>query len=341
MLNLTIALDAMGGDFGPLVTIPALKRATQELPQVSFAVFGDPTQVEPLLNKYHLANEPNVRFYPAASVIRNDDNPLTALRSRKDSSMYLALEHIAEGKAHGCISAGNTGALVALSRWIVKPLSGIKRPGLMTLLPTRSGNGTIMLDLGANVDCNAQTLLQFATMGNVFAKQVLERSSPKIALLNIGQEMIKGNQVVQEANKLLSETPELNYCGFVEGNQIFDGELDVIVCDGFSGNVALKSAEGTADLILSSIKKVVNQSFWQRLLIGILMPRLRQQINAIKPSRYNGAVLLGLKGIVIKSHGSANEEAFIQAIRQVVEYSSRQITEKIDEEVHDSIAQNS
>ncbi|MFM2481126.1 phosphate acyltransferase PlsX [Celerinatantimonas sp. YJH-8] len=341
MQNLTIALDAMGGDYGPLVTIPALKQAVQEFPQVSFAVFGSSNQIMPLLSKYQLSKNPRVKFFASASVIHNDDKPITALRDRRDSSMYLALEYVAQGLAHGCVSAGNTGALVALSRWIIKPLAGVRRPALVSLLPTRSGKTSVMLDLGANPNCGADVLYQFAVMGNVFAQQILSRSTPKIALLNIGQEMIKGNQVVQKASQQLSAVQDLNYCGFVEGNRIFDGDLDVIVCDGFSGNVALKTAEGTADLVLSSIKRVVEKSFWQRWLIKLFMPRLSTHINSLKPSRHNGAVLLGLKGIVIKSHGSANEDAFFQALRQVIEYSDQQIPEKIDAQIQKILAPHS
>lgn len=333
MQRLTIALDAMGGDSGPPVVIPALQRSLQQYPEVDFHLVGEQALLTPLLMQYNLYEHPRIRLIHTSDVIHNEDKTLQVLRQRRQSSMAKALELVEQQQAQACVSAGQTGALVALSHCILKPISGIERPALVTRLPTKNGQQTLLLDLGANIDCNANLLLQFAIMGAVLVEQLAHIQSPKIALLNIGSESIKGNDTIRHASHLLRKSDFLNYQGFIEGNQLFDGLSDIIVCDGFSGNVALKTAEGVADFILQDIRKAFGKNKFKGWLVRQFFPHVDAHLSGLKPNQYNGASLLGLQGCVVKSHGGADSEAFYQAICEAIEQSALNIPSVIGEKI--------
>lgn len=329
MLNLTLALDAMGGDIGPQATVPAAKRALDFFPHLSIIIVGDQQLISPLLIQYGLASHPRLTLLHTSQVVKSDDKPLAALRSRSDSSMRVALELVNQGRAQACVSGGNTGALMALSRRVLKALPGIDRPALVTLLPTENKRSTVLLDLGANTHCDSETLVQFALMGTVLAERVLQLRAPKVALLNIGSEAIKGNDVVRQTAQVLAESPDVNYTGFVEGHQLFNGDVDVVVCEGFVGNVALKTVEGTATMVVNRLKSNLSKHWWQRALLKIVLPGLCNDMAQLNPDQYNGASLLGLRGIVVKSHGRADEYAFYRAIVQAVEEVRQQVPARI------------
>jgi glycerol-3-phosphate acyltransferase PlsX len=306
----------MGGDFGPDIVVPAAKKAASTYPDVNFILVGDETVLQPALEKAALAQNPRVRIQHASQKVEMDELPSSALRNKKDSSMRVALDLVKAGTAGACVSAGNTGALMATSRFVLKMLPGIDRPAICTALPSSTSH-TWMLDLGANVDCDASHLFQFALMGSVLATAVDGNTNPSVGLLNIGEEEIKGNDAVKRAATLLAEGP-LNYAGYAEGDDIYMGNFDVIVCDGFVGNVALKSSEGVAKMIATFIKQEFRRSLLTKLSALIAMPVLKAFRRRIDPRRYNGASLLGLRGIVIKSHGGADALAFANAIKVAI-----------------------
>jgi glycerol-3-phosphate acyltransferase PlsX len=311
--GVTIALDAMGGDFGPEVIVPAARRATAEDKDLRMILVGDEAGLRAALESGKNADNDRLSIHHAGQTVGMDEAPSSALRNKKDSSMRVAIDLVKNGLAGACVSAGNTGALMATARFVLKMLPGIDRPAICTSLPTMTGH-TWMLDLGANVDCNAQHLLQFALMGSVLADAVDNNSQPRIGLLNIGEEEIKGNEQVKEAARLLAGSP-LNYSGYAEGDDIYKGTFDVIVCDGFVGNISLKSVEGVAKMISYFIRQEFTRNALTRLAGLIALPVLRSFRRRIDPRRYNGASLLGLKGIVVKSHGSADVLSFANAIK--------------------------
>jgi glycerol-3-phosphate acyltransferase PlsX len=314
--DITIALDAMGGDLGPEIVVPAVKKAASAYPDVSFILVGDEATLAPAVEKAALAGNPRVRIQHASQKVEMDELPSSALRNKKDSSMRVALDLVKTGTAGACVSAGNTGALMATSRFVLKMLPGIDRPAICTSLPSATSH-TWVLDLGANVDCNATHMFQFALMGSVLATAVDGNASPSVGLLNIGEEAIKGNDTVKRAAQLLAEGP-VNYAGFAEGDDIYMGSFDVIVCDGFVGNIALKSSEGVAKMIATFIRQEFRRNLLTRLAAMIAMPVLKAFRRRIDPRRYNGASLLGLRGIVIKSHGGADALAFANAIKVAI-----------------------
>ncbi len=308
--RITIALDAMGGDHGCEVVVPAAFDYLSKDAGVELILVGDEESI-----RAHFPNgqeHERLRLHHASEVVAMDEAPSKALRGKKDSSMRVALNLVKDGVADACVSAGNTGALMATARFVLKMLPDIDRPAIITALPSIEGH-TWMLDLGANVDCNAEALFQFAVMGSELVASVDDVVSPRVGLLNIGQEEIKGNEQVKVAHELLSAS-SLNYVGYVEGDDIYKGGTDVVVCDGFVGNVSLKSSEGVAKMITHSLKKEFNKNIFTRLAGLIALPALRQLRRSIDPRRYNGASLLGLQGIVIKSHGGADVLAFENAI---------------------------
>lgn len=311
--GVTIALDAMGGDFGPEVIVPAARRVIAEDKDLRMILVGDETVLRSVLEHGNTAENDRLGIHPASQTVGMDEAPSSALRNKKDSSMRVAIDLVKDGIAGACVSAGNTGALMATARFVLKMLPGIDRPAICTSLPTMTGH-TWMLDLGANVDCNAKHLLQFALMGSVLADAVDNNPQPRIGLLNIGEEEIKGNEQVREAARLLAASP-LNYSGYAEGDDIYKGAFDVIVCDGFVGNISLKSVEGVAKMISYFIRQEFTRNPLTRLAGLIALPVLRSFRRKIDPRRYNGASLLGLKGIVIKSHGSADVLSFANAIK--------------------------
>lgn len=310
----TIALDAMGGDFGPEVVVPAALRFLRAHDdEVALILVGDQQDLQQRLEAAGGAGDSRIRIQHASQTVAMDEMPSHALRNKKDSSMRVAINLVNEGQADACVSAGNTGALMATARFVLKTLPGIDRPAICTVMPSIQGH-TYVLDLGANVDSSSEHLFQFAVMGSVLASAVDNIDQPRVGLLNIGEEEIKGNERVKVAAQLLSAS-DLNYVGFVEGNGIFNSGVDVVVCDGFVGNVALKSSEGVAKMISHYMKREFSRNIFTKLAALVAAPVLRSFRDKIDPRHYNGASLLGLRGIVIKSHGSADELAFSSAIK--------------------------
>lgn len=311
-----VAIDAMGGDFGPRCIVPACLSAMAENPSLELILVGQAPVLEDILSRQSGVDRARLRVEHASEIIAMDERPAQALRNKPDSSMRQALELVRQGRAQACVSAGNTGALMALARYVLKTLPGIDRPAMVTAIPTQAGR-TLLLDLGANVDCSAEHLYQFAVMGAV-AAEVQGKSRPRIALLNVGTEDIKGNQQVKLAASLLQQADELNYCGFIEGDGLYRGEADVVVCDGFVGNILLKSSEGLVTMLSARIASLFKESLGSRLVGSLAMPLLRRLQDELAPAQHNGASFLGLQGIVVKSHGSADEDAFKVAIARAV-----------------------
>lgn len=343
MSRLTLALDVMGGDIGPRITIPASIKALENDPMLCLFLFGDRQQIDPILIPF-LEQQPQLKerltVFHCSRVIQNDQSLYDALRYSKGASMRLALEAVQKGDAQGCVSAGNTGALMGLSKLLLQPLKGIQRPALIALLPTIDGGNSVMLDLGANIECDAQNLYQFALMGAIFAENRLNLVYPRIALLNIGIEEIKGHKSIREAAKILENDTALHYVGFIEGDLLLNGKTDVIVSDGFAGNVALKTLEGTAKNLISLLKGQSSANNKRQLLFKPLKPLLNwiakkllgqsyQRLKQINPEQYNGASLIGLTSVVVKSHGSANVNAFAYAIADAARQARQQIPQKI------------
>ncbi|PNI03138.1 phosphate acyltransferase PlsX [Vibrio diazotrophicus] len=330
MQNLTVALDAMGGDFGPRVTVPAAVQALSHFPELKVTLIGDQTEIAQQLSL--LGCEPNARLSVVNSdrVISNSEKPSLALRHSVRTSMGMAIDLVADGQADACVSAGNTGALMALSRFRLKLLPGIDRPALVSALPTASGGKTWMLDLGANVSSDADSLFQFAVMGAALAEQHLGRPA-RVAILNIGAEEIKGNDLVKRCAEMLSQTHAVNFIGYIEGNQLLIDAADVVVCDGFVGNVCLKACEGTAQLFIDRLKNKFLGSSIKGWIAKKLFSELFTELKTLNPDQYNGASLLGLRGIVIKSHGSADVSAVVNAISEAVHEVKRQVPSRISD----------
>lgn len=329
MTRLTLALDVMGGDIGPRITIPASLLALENDPELSLILFGDSQQISPLLNHSSQSVLERIQVQHCSSVIENNQGISYALRHSKGTSTRLALETVQRGEAQGCVSAGNTAALMGLSKILLQPLQGIARPALISLIPTIDGEKSVMLDLGANIECSAENLYQFAIMGAIFAETRLNLVYPRIGLLNIGIEEIKGHQSIRDAANLLQKSTALNYVGFIEGDVLLNGKADVIVSDGFAGNVALKTLEGTVRNLLSLFKDKANSRFIKLILAWIFRFVFKQRLKRINPDEYNGASLIGLKAVVVKSHGSANVNAFAHAIADAAFQARQQLPEKI------------
>ncbi len=325
--KVTIALDAMGGDVGPAVVVPAALQVLSEVPNLSIVLVGDETVLKDALASRNAQPGEQLRLQHASQKVEMDDKPSLALRGKKDSSMRVAINLVKAGEAQACVSAGNTGALMATARFVLKMLPGIDRPAICTSLPTTKGH-THMLDLGANVDTSAENLLEFAVMGSVLTSAVENLPSPSIGLLNIGEEEVKGNERVKEAARLLSAS-SLNYVGYVEGDDIYKGKVDVVVCDGFVGNVALKTSEGVAKMIGDAMKEEFQRNLLTRLAALAALPVLNALRRRFDPRRYNGASLLGLQGIVVKSHGGADVLAFACAIREALTEVEKNVPQRI------------
>ena len=329
--EISIALDAMGGDSGLDVVVPAAIAAVNQHPDVQIILVGDAARLQPAITAAAATANPRLKIHHASQTVEMDELASAAMRNKKDSSMRVALNLVKDGVANACVSAGNTGALMATSRFVLKMLPGIDRPAICTSLPSLTGH-TWMLDLGANVDCNAEHLLQFSLMGSVLATAVDGNKHPRVGLLNIGEEEIKGNEQVKEAAQLLSEGMP-NYAGYAEGDDIYKGGFDVIVCDGFVGNVSLKSSEGVAKMIAAFIKQEFRRNIFTKLAALIAMPVLKAFRRRIDPRAYNGASLLGLRGIVIKSHGGADAFAFANAIRVAILQVRENVPERITKQL--------
>ena len=311
-----IAIDAMGGDFGPHPIVKACLACLSATPSLYLTLVGQSQLLEPLLSDLPGELRARVSIAPASEVVGMDDKPSAVLRGKPDSSMRVALQLLRDEKVQAVVSAGNTGALMALSRFVLKTLPGVDRPAMVAAVPTRIGVCQL-LDLGANVDCTAEQLYQFAVMGSV-AAEVLGAVRPRVALLNIGTEDIKGNQLVRAAARLLQGASHLNYIGFIEGDGVFRGEADVVVCDGFVGNVLLKSSEGLSSMIGERIETLFKSNLGSRLVGALAMPMLRRLQGELAPARHNGASFLGLQGVVVKSHGSAGIQGFQSAIERAL-----------------------
>ncbi|HUX23790.1 MAG TPA: phosphate acyltransferase PlsX [Burkholderiales bacterium] len=338
-MNTTVAIDCMGGDHGPGVTVSAALSFQKSHPHSNIILVGLQQTIEAELRARHAVLGPNLRLQNATQTVGMDEAPSLAIRGKKDSSMRVAVDLVKSGEAHACVSAGNTGALMAISRFVLKTLPGIDRPAIAGILPTMKGE-VYVLDLGANVNCTPEHLLQFAIMGAMLVSAMQHKERPSIGLLNIGEEEIKGNEVVKQTAELLRASG-LNFYGNVEGDDIFKGTTDVVVCDGFVGNVALKSIEGVVKMLRSFLTDEFKRN-WFTYLCGILaLPVLSAFKHRVDPARYNGASLLGLKGIVVKSHGSADAFGFEKAIERAFDEVREGVLQRISQRLaagHNSMA---
>ena len=319
----------MGGDHGPKVVIPAAIRALKTHPDIHLILVGDKDVIASLLEEHKAQDDARLSIHHASQQVEMDESPALALRGKKDSSMRVAINLVKDGTAAACVSAGNTGALMATARFVLKTLPGIERPAIISELPTIKGH-TYVLDLGANIDSSAEHLVQFAIMGSVLASLVDGKENPTIGLLNIGEEEMKGNERVKEAARLIAET-DLNYQGFVEGDGLYRGEVDVLVCDGFVGNVALKASEGVVHMISHFLRESFNRNIFTKLAGLIASPVLKRFRDELDPRAHNGANFIGLQGIVIKSHGGTDDIGFANAIKIAIVEAEHDIPKHISQ----------
>jgi phosphate acyltransferase len=332
-VTITVAVDAMGGDNGPAVTVPASLTYLAQHLDARIILVGVADAIDKVLAAQRNVPRDRVMVVNTTQVVQMGESPILALKNKKDSSMRVAIDRVKSGGAQACVSAGNTGALVAISRFVLKllPGIGIERPAIATTLPTQTGH-TLVLDLGANVNCTAEHLLQFAIMGAMLVSALEGKERPSIGLLNIGEEAIKGNETVKEAGDLLRASP-LNFYGNVEGDDIYKGVVDIVVCDGFVGNVALKTSEGLARVLATFLREEFQRNIFTKLAGLVAMPVLNHFRHRVDPRQYNGASLLGLRGVVIKSHGSADKIAFERAIDKAVAEVRSGVLAKIQEQI--------
>jgi len=322
---IVLAVDCMGGDHGPAVTLPACRRFLETHPDAQLLLVGQPQALGALVHE-------RARVVPATEVVAMEDSVEVALRKKKDSSMRVAIQQVKDGAAQVAVSAGNTGALMAVARYLLKTLEGIERPAIATHLPNVRGRATTVLDLGANVDCTAQHLLQFAVMGSALVSVLNDDPQPTVGLINIGEEAIKGSETIKKAGELLrsaAEHGDLNFIGNIEGNDIFKGTADIAVCDGFVGNVALKTIEGLAAMLTGFMKEEFTRNLLTKAIAVLAFPVLRALKRRMDHRRYNGAALLGLRGLVFKSHGSADVTAFCHALGHAYDAARNQLLERV------------
>ena len=322
---ITLAVDCMGGDHGPGVTLPACRQFLEHHPEARLLLVGQPASLQGFTHE-------RAAMVAASEVVTMDDPVEVALRRKKDSSMRLAIQQVKDGAAQAAVSAGNTGALMAIARYLLKTLDGIDRPAIAFGLPNARGTDTTMLDLGANVDCTAEHLLQFAVMGSALVSALKNQDAPSVGLLNIGEELIKGSEVIKQAGELLrsaANSGDLNFFGNVEGNDIFKGTVDIVVCDGFVGNVTLKASEGVAAMIVGGLKQEFSRNILTKLAAVIAYPVLSALMRRMDHRRYNGAALLGLRGLVFKSHGSADALAFEQALNRAYDAARNNLLDRV------------
>ena len=336
---ITVAIDVMGGDHGPRVTIPATLALLKEDSNIKVILVGLSESIDAQLRLHKASNHPRIRIQHASEVVLMDESPQSAMQNKKDSSMRVAINLVKSGDADACVSAGNTGALMATARFVLKTLDGIDRPAIAGILPNKNAI-TYMLDLGANADCTPDHLLQFAIMGSVLVACVEQKDRPTVGLLNIGSEDIKGNEVVKQTAELLRAS-HLNFYGNVEGDDIYKGTTDLVVCDGFVGNVALKTSEGLAHFMGGALSQEFKRNPITKLMALIAMPVLKAFKKRLDPRRYNGASFLGLRGIVVKSHGGADAFAFKHAIIKAVEEAKSGVLSHIAEQLAIEHAQSS
>ncbi|HRO51795.1 MAG TPA: phosphate acyltransferase PlsX [Alicycliphilus sp.] len=321
----TLAVDCMGGDHGPGVTLVACRQFLDKHPEARLLLVGQPASLQAFTHE-------RASVVAASEVVAMDDPVEVALRRKKDSSMRVAIQQVKDGAAQAAVSAGNTGALMAIARYLLKTLDGIDRPAIATQMPNAQGGATTVLDLGANVDCTAEHLLQFAVMGSALVSVLQEREEPLVGLLNIGEELIKGSEEIKRAGELLRSAAgagDLNFHGNVEGNDIFKGTVDIVVCDGFVGNVALKASEGVAAMIIGGLKQEFKRNTFTKLAAAVAYPVLSALMRRMDYRRYNGAALLGLRGLVFKSHGSADVLAFEQALNRAYDAARNNLLDRV------------
>ncbi|MBF0340404.1 MAG: phosphate acyltransferase PlsX [Magnetococcales bacterium] len=326
-MTIRIALDAMGGDRAPVAPVEGAVLALEHHPDCEFILVGQAGVIEAELTRLGVDHS-HFTIHPASEVVGMAEKPSVALRSKKDSSMRVGANLLKSGQADAFVSSGNTGALMATARYVLKTLPGVDRPAIMAVVPSMTGQ-TLMLDVGANVDCTADHLCQFALMGKVYAMAVMDLPNPRVGLLNIGEEEIKGNEVVKEAAERLKQSGGVGFVGNVEASDIFSGGVDVVVCDGFVGNVSLKTTEGMARMLTHFLREAFSASIWTKLGYLAAKPALATFRSRVDPRKYNGAILLGLNGIVVKSHGSADPYAFSRAIDVAAGLSANRVNEKI------------
>jgi len=322
---ITIAVDCMGGDHGPSVTLPACKNFLNQHPQAHLLLVGLPEALKEF-------SHPQTTQVLASEVVGMDEPIEAALRKKRDSSMRLAIQQVKVGAAQVAVSAGNTGALMAIARYVLKTMEGIDRPAIATQMPNSQGGATTVLDLGANVDCTAEHLLQFAVMGSALVSALNDEPNPTVGLLNIGEEVIKGSDVIKKAGELLraaAKSGDLNFFGNIEGNDIFKGTVDIVVCDGFVGNVALKAVEGLASMISGFLRQEFSRNIFTKIAAICSYSVLSSFKNRVDYRRYNGAALLGLRGLVFKSHGSADELAFENALSRAYDAARNNLLDKV------------
>lgn len=333
IVMITIAVDCMGGDIGPATTLPACASFLDDHPDARLLLVGKPEAMEAWP---HVMKHPRCSVVPATEVVEMDDPVEVALRRKKDSSMRVAITQVKDGQAQAAVSAGNTGALMAIARYLLKTMEGIDRPAIATQMPNSRGGATTVLDLGANVDCSAEHLLQFAVMGSALVQATAGQPSPSVGLLNVGEEAIKGSEVIKQAGALLrkaAESGDLNFHGNVEGDDIFKGTTSIVVCDGFVGNVALKASEGLASMIGGFLKQEFSRSISGKLAAIVAYRVLTAFKNRVDHRRYNGAALLGLRGLVFKSHGSADAYAFEHALRRAYDAAHNRLLDRVQERI--------
>ncbi|CAL1329266.1 Phosphate acyltransferase [Candidatus Providencia siddallii] len=327
----------MSGDIGPSVTLPAALQALTSNPRLKLLLVGKTKIIQKLLKKANSEQISRIEIIHAEHIVLNNIKPLSAIRQSKETSMRIAIDLVKNGYAKACVSSGNTAVLIGLSKLMLKLINGIKRPALMTIIPNIKKKQTILLDLGANINCTSEMLIQFAIMGSVVAEEIINIIKPKVALLNIGKEENKGLDNIQKAAAILKKITSINYIGYAEGDDLLIGKTDVLVCDGFIGNVLLKTMEGVIRVIFSFFKstdKTTNNNYFIQLIKKILIKKITKHFFNLNPDQYNGAIILGLKNIVIKSHGSANEKAFKSAIDYTIRIIQKQIPEKITDKLN-------
>jgi len=323
----------MGGDNGPHIILSAALKALQQTPHLHFILCGPLTLMSAWLSKQTPKIQSQITLSDCPQSVAMDEAPAHALRHKKNSSMRRILDLVNNNEADACVSGGNTGALLSMAYYVLKTLPGIDRPALITLVPTINNGKVYLLDLGANINCNSEVLFQYAVMGSVLAEQIANIKQPKVALLNVGSEEIKGSDQVKHTARLLNDSSSINYIGYVEGNDIFSQKADVIVTDGFTGNIALKSWEGLVNFAVQEVKSASQYNWLSKIIAKIAAPLLRNIYLRMKPDQYNGASLIGLRGIVVKSHGNASSEAFLYAIREAIQQVEMQVPDKIKNKI--------
>jgi glycerol-3-phosphate acyltransferase PlsX len=323
----------MGGDNGPHIIFPAIIQALQTSTNLQLILCGPLGQMTTWLQTQPQDIQARITLSDCTQVVMMEDSPGHALRHKKQSSMRRVLDLVNNNQADACVSGGNTGALLSMAYYVLKPLPGIDRPALISSVPTINNGKVYLLDLGANIHCDSEVLFQYAVMGAVLAEQVGNIAKPKVALLNVGSEQIKGNDQVKQTANLLKQSPHINYIGYVEGNDIFSQKADVIVTDGFTGNIALKSWEGLASFIIQEVKKASQRNVLYKIVAKIALPIFRGIYQQMKPDQYNGASLIGLRSIVVKSHGNASSEAFLYAIKEAIHQAQMQVPNKIKDRI--------